>query len=320
MQIALAGSGKLGVNIFYSILHNTSHKIVAVLQNGRATKKWQRPFSLAFSLLLRSKDDIVYHALKHKIPIIWINKMTPEELQPLKELIPDLIITSGFSIIFKKHLLTLPKIGCINVHSSLLPKHRGPNPFSAVILQGESETGVTFHIMDESIDTGPIIAQEKIEISPTDTAYTIYCKASELAGKMVPDVLSKIESEGLIGTPQNHQLATYDPKPTLSNAIIRWDVPAEQIDRQVRALSQIIMPRFIYNGKTIFVARVKINQENTNLPPGSVIHPEFPAEIATAKGSVILASAFTLTPIPWLWPRKGTLKKGDILSSEVNNE
>lgn len=320
MRIALAGSGKLGVNILYSILHNTSHKVVAILQNGRATQKWQRPFSLAFSLLLRSNDDVVYHALKHKIPIIWINKMTPKELQPLKELIPDLIITSGFSIIFKKPLLTLPKIGCINVHSSLLPKHRGPNPFSAVILQGESETGVTFHIMDEGIDTGPIIAQRKIEISHTDTAYTIYCKASELAGEMVPDVLSKIESEGLIGTPQNHQLATYDPKPTLSDAIIRWDVPAEQIDRQVRALSQIIMPRFFYDGKTIFVARVKINQENTNLPPGTIIRPEFPAEIATAKGSVILASAFTLTPIPWLWPRKGTLKKGDILPSEANNE
>jgi len=320
MRIALAGSGILGINILNSILSNTSHEVVALLQNGRRTKKWKRFPYLIFSRFIGSKNNIVYHALKHKIPIIWIDKMTPNELHPLKELNPDLIITSGFGIIFKKPLLTLHRIGCINVHSSLLPKHRGPNPFSAVILQGEKETGVTFHIMDEGIDTGPIIAQEKFEILDTDTAMTLYWKASELAGKMIPEVLSRIEKEGLHGTPQNHELATYDPKPSLSDAIIRWNVPAYQIDRQVRALSQFIMPRFYFYGKTVFVARVQVKDNETILPPGTVIRPEFPAEIATAKGSIVLTSAFTLFPIPRLWPRKGTLKKGDALPTEIRDE
>ncbi|MCX8066089.1 MAG: methionyl-tRNA formyltransferase [Candidatus Hydrogenedentes bacterium] len=316
MRLALAGYGRLGVTILSSILNNTSCEVVAVLQNGRATKPWKRPFSLLFSRIAGGKDNIAKYALKHRIPVIWINRMTPDELQPLKELLPDIIITSGFSIIFKKQLLSLPRIGCINVHSSLLPNHRGPNPFSAVILQGESESGVTFHIMDEGIDTGPIIAQERFPITESDTAYTVYCKASELAGKMVPQVLAKIEREGLIGVPQDNEIATYDPKPTLKDALIRWDVPAIHIDRQVRALSQIIMPRFIYKRKTVFVSKVQVNRANTSYPPGTVMNPNYPAEIATAEGSVKLISAFTLFPFPRLWPKKGLLKIGDSILIE----
>lgn len=316
MRIALAGYGRLGVSILSSILNNTSHEVVALLQNGRATKPWMRPFSKLSALLVGGRDNMMKYALKNRIPVIWINKMTPDELVPLKKLAPDLIITSGFSIIFKPPLLSLPRIGCINVHSSLLPKHRGPNPFSAVILNGETESGVTFHIMDEGIDTGPIIAQEKFQISDSDTAYTVYCKACALAGIMVPKVLAKIETEGLKGVPQDNALATYDPKPKLEDAVIRWDVPAVHIDRQVRALSQVIMPRFTYNGRTVYVSKVQVNTDDTLYPPGFVIKPSYPAEIATAKGSVKLISAFTLFPFPRLWPKKGLLKIGDSLISE----
>ncbi len=173
MRIVIAGTGKLGVCIAEPLI-NSKHQIVGILQNGRQTKGIKRIFNRLFLGILGGRDSILHFAFKHRIPVFWIDKLNEEELKPIRELSPDLIITCGFGIIFKKRILTLPKIGCINVHSSLLPRHRGPNPFYAVIRQGETQSGVTFHIMDEGIDTGPIIAQQSFPILDTDTAYTVY--------------------------------------------------------------------------------------------------------------------------------------------------
>ncbi len=317
MRILIAGTGKLGVCVAEPLL-TTSHKIVGILQNGRQTKGFQRFLNQLFLGFLGGKDSILRFARKMHIPVFWIDKMNEEELKPIKELAPDLIITAGFGIIFKKSILSLPKIGCMNVHSSLLPRHRGPNPFYAVIRQGETQSGVTFHIMDEGIDTGPIIAQQSFPILDTDTAYTVYCRASELAKTMVVDVINQIEKEGFLGKTQDPQLATYDPKPTINDAIIHWDVPAIEIDRQVRALSQTLLTRFVYKGRNVFVTRVKVNDKEVSAKPGTVLHPRFPAEIATAKGSISLLSAFTLSPIMWLWPRKGTLFMGEVICSDID--
>lgn len=316
MRILIAGTGKLGVCVAEPLV-KSRHQVIGILQNGRQTKGIRRFISPLFLGIFGGRDSILRLARKHRVPIFWIDKMNEEELKPLNELSPDLIITCGFGIIFKKPILTLPKIGCINVHSSLLPRHRGPNPFYAVIRQGETQSGVTFHIMDEGIDTGPIIEQHSFPILDTDTAYTVYCHASELARTMVLDVVNRIEQEGLHGQPQNPQIASYDPKPTIKDAIIRWDVPAIEIDRQIRALSQTILTRFKYKERTVFVTRVKVNNKEISAEPGTVLHPRFPAEIATTKGSITLLSAFTLSPIMWIWPTRGTLTKGEKLCLNI---
>lgn len=316
MRILIAGTGKLGVCVAEPLI-KSKHQVVGILQNGRQTRGIRRFLNPLFLGILGGRDSILHLARKHRIPIFWIDKMNEEELKPLRELFPDLIITCGFGIIFKKPIITLPRVGCINVHSSLLPRHRGPNPFYAVIRQGETQSGVTFHIMDEGIDTGPIIEQHSFPILDTDTAYTVYCRASELAKTMVLDIVNRIEKEGLHGQPQNPEIASYDPKPTIKDAIIRWDVPAIEIDRQVRALSQTILTRFTYKGRNVFVTRVKVNDKEISAEPGTVLYPRFPAEIATAKGSITLLSAFTLSPIMWIWPPRGTLTKGEILGSDI---
>lgn len=317
MRILLAGTGKLGVNLATPIL-KSRHQIVSILQNGRHTKGTKRLVNKVFLGKFGGGDSIIRFAVKNHIPVFWIDKMNEEELKPLRQLSPDLILTGGFSIIFKKSILALPRIGCVNVHSALLPRHRGPNPFYAVIRNGETQSGVTFHIMDEGIDTGPIVAQQSFPVYDTDTAYAIYCRASQLAGTMVLDVLNQIEEKGLQGEPQNPEYASYDPKPTIKDSIIRWDVPAIDIDRQVRALSQTIMTRFTHKGRNVFVSRVKVNDKETPATPGTVIRPRFPAEIATARGTVTLLSAFTVFPIVWLWPAKNTLTEGEVLNSEMD--
>ncbi|HOK08458.1 MAG TPA: methionyl-tRNA formyltransferase [Candidatus Hydrogenedens sp.] len=317
MRILLAGTGKLGVCLATPLL-NSRHTIIGILQNGRQAKGLKRLFYSTVLGHFGGGDSILRFAKKNHIPVYWIDKMDNADLQPLKDISPDLILTGGFGIIYKKNLLKLPNIGCVNVHSSLLPRHRGPNPFYAVVRQGDPITGVTFHIMDEGIDTGPIIEQKSFPVTDTDTAYSIYCKASELAGEMVVDVINRIEQEGLHGEPQNPENATYDPKPTLNDAIIQWDVPAIEIDRQIRALSQTIVPRFSHNNKNVYVTRVRVNKKEVPVPPGTVIYPRFPAEIATAEGSITLLTAFTLKPIMLPWPRKNIIREGERLESNKN--
>ena len=191
-------------------------------------------------------------ARRHGIPLFFIDKMTEDELAPLRALDPDLILVGGFAIILKKPILDLPKLGCVNTHSSLLPKHRGPNPFAAVLLAGDTETGVTFHVMDEAIDTGDIVAQFPIPVEDNWYALDLHRATSELAGEHVVEVLDKIEAEGLHGTPQDPALATYDKKLTTEQTAIDWAQPAADIVRLIRAGYPMTMARFRYGDRVIF--------------------------------------------------------------------
>jgi methionyl-tRNA formyltransferase len=177
MRIALAGSGLLAGKMLEAV-RDSSHEVVAIIQNGRKTKGWRRRYQTSRLGAFLYQRPWLARARREGLPIVYIDKMTENELAPLKALELDLVLVGGFSIILKKPLLELPRIGCINTHSSLLPKHRGPNPFSAVILVGESETGVTFHAMDEDIDTGGIIEQHRIPLKPTQCAVDVFRIAS----------------------------------------------------------------------------------------------------------------------------------------------
>ena len=138
MRIAMTGSGLMATLIARAILAS-GHEIVAVIDNGRAVKGHKRWLSPLVSSIFTPNAQVNGIARGRGVPIVYIDKMTDEELAPLAATKPDIIVVGGFSIILKSPIIRLPRIGCVNCHSSLLPKHRGPNPFQAVILAGEHE-------------------------------------------------------------------------------------------------------------------------------------------------------------------------------------
>jgi len=240
-------------------------------------------------------------AARHRIPIVWLDRMDDPGLAEIRAFKPDLLITCGFSIILKKKLLALPAIGCINIHSSLLPKHRGPCPFNYAILAGDSETGVTFHVTEEAIDSGNILDQVRIPLVSTDTGLTVYRKACEAARAHVLAVVDAIEQDGLRGVPQDRSQATYDKKLTAEDATIRWDRSAVELERLVRGCYPTMPVRFQHRGTTVYVLRASSDPRHVDAPPGTVLS-DSPLRVATSEGAFTIRAAGTRFPVPWMWP------------------
>lgn len=301
MRIAIAGTGHLGVGLLDALVHS-EHEVVAVLQDGRKHPKWKRPAINTMNALLPSKGSMIGRARRHGIPVLWLTQFTEDALKPLRALDLDLILVGGFGIIFKKPILELPRVGCINCHSSLLPRHRGPNPFSAVLLHGDSETGVSFHVMTERIDDGDILDQAVMSIDSNDTVLTIYHRSCALASERVVDVVDAIAEHGLRGTPQDPALATYDPRITETSAWVDWNRSAEEIERMVRGLAPSPMPRLQYRGVLVRLAKVEVDPKPVDKAPGTILSNGPVVRVACGEGSVRLRVAFVQKPVPWIWP------------------
>jgi methionyl-tRNA formyltransferase len=311
MRIVIAGTGRLGASLLRALL-SSSHEVVAIVQDGRKTvgaQRWVNP-----ARFLGGRHSLAGVAARRGLPTIWIDQMTEEELAPLRRLAPDVLLVGGFGIILKRPLLDLPRVGCVNTHSSLLPRHRGPNPFCAVILAGEKESGVTFHVMEEGIDTGDILDQTTFPVDEDATAYDVYTDACDIAGERVVAVMNRIAREGLHGTRQDPALATYDKKPTLADAWIDWTRLAVEIDRMVRAMSPTPMPRFMHGNTVVYVARTRVDPRPVEAAPGTVLLNRTMPIIATGCGKIRLHVAFARRPFPWLWPAPWTrLAEGERL-------
>ena len=190
----------------------------------------------------------------------------------------------------------------MNTHSSLLPRHRGPNPFTAVILSGDAESGVTFHVMEPGIDTGDIVDQTAFPLTKDETMTSVYRRSCDLASERVGAVMDRIETEGLGGTPQAAADATYEKKAEKGDARIRWEMTAVEIDRLVRAFAPSPMPWFMHGGREVKVMRVHYDETPTDAAPGTVLADRPHAVVATGAGTVTLRSAYTNSPFPFPWP------------------
>jgi len=302
MRIAIAGTGRLGTSLLNPLLDST-HEVVAVILNGRATKghrRWLDPFLGRFT---GENLSVAGVAARYGVPRVFIDRMTDDELAPLRDLEPDLILVGGFAIILKQPILHLPEYGCINCHSSLLPYHRGPNPFTAAILAGDDLTGVTFHQMDEGIDTGPIVKQYEVTIRPDETAGSLYERCCEIARAKVCDVVDAIENAGgITGAAQNPDAGSYKKKLEGDDLFLDWTDPAEYLERKIRACNPFTLARFRCRGHVVYVTRAACDTDPVDAPPGTVLESRRQVRVATAQGSLTVQVAMTRTPVPWVWP------------------
>jgi len=300
VRIAVAGSGRLAAGALARLL-NSTHEIAAVVESGRRSGI-ERKADALLSAALSPGATPGGMALRRGIPIVYLDRMDAEELAPLARTEPDLLLVAGFGVILKRPVLDLLRIGCVNCHSSLLPRHRGPNPFQAVILAGERQSGVTFHIMTEGIDDGDIVAQYAFDLDEDDTAGAVYAKSAEVLHARVVEVMDQIEREGLHGTPQRPEDATYDRRLEGDDLLFRWSRPARALERLVRACRPFDTPGFTHRGRIVFVLRATCADEAVDAPPGTVVESVPRVVIAAGQGALRIEQAFTRSPLPWIWP------------------
>jgi len=176
-------------------------------------------------------------AQKYGIPILQPEILTNYKLQ-ITNYKPDLIVVAAYGKILPKEILEIPKYGCLNVHPSFLPKYRGPSPIQYTILNGDEETGVTIIKMTEKVDSGPIIASEKLKVESEKPTYEeLYNKLAEKGANLLLEVIPKRIKGEIEPLPQNEAKATYTKILKREDGKIDWQKPAEHIERQIRAFS-----------------------------------------------------------------------------------
>ncbi len=212
--------GRIGSRVLEWMLANTDEAFVGIVS---------RPGEAGTAIL-----DV---AFRNYLPLYQpqVNVNDPAFLEVLRKLEPDLFISMYFGRLFGPDLLALPKMGCLNMHPSLLPKYRGQGPSTWPIVNGESETGQTVHWLNEGIDAGDIIAQRAIPIAPDDTSRTLGKKLEDLGVELFAETWPLIASGQAPRIAQDDSQATYSVAPRREHARIRWDMTALQIHNMGRA-------------------------------------------------------------------------------------
>jgi methionyl-tRNA formyltransferase len=228
MRIVFMGTPEFAVPSLEALL-KSGHPVVGVVTQPDRPKG--RGQALAAS-------PIKQIALRENLPLLQPVKMKdPAFLDALRAWRPDLIAVTAFGRILPPAILSLPPRGCLNVHGSLLPKYRGAGPIQWAIMRGEQETGITTMLMDEGMDTGPMLLQEQVPILPEDTAGTLSVKLAEVGGRLLVETIRRLEAGTLTPQPQDPAKATLAPLLKKEDGAIPWTAPARDIANRVRGLS-----------------------------------------------------------------------------------
>lgn len=161
----------------------------------------------------------------------------PEFLGLLRGLAPDVAVVVAFGQIFKPELLSLPRWGCINLHASLLPRHRGAAPVQATLRSGDEVTGVTTMRMDEGLDTGPILLQREVAIEPEENAGALQARLARIGSALVVETLDQLARGALVPRPQRGELATLAPRLHKEDGVVDWHLPTRRVADLVRAMT-----------------------------------------------------------------------------------
>jgi len=194
-----------------------------------------------------------------------------EEVERLRALAPEVICVAAFGQILRRTVLEIPPLGCLNVHASLLPKLRGASPIAAAIANGEDRTGVTIMLMDQGMDTGPILAQEEIAILPEDTAETLGARLAEVGARLLVETLPRWARGEIQPRPQDDAQATYCRPLTKEDGRIDWSLPAEVLWRQVRAYQPWPGSYTYWQGRMLKVLQASVVADRpVGVSPGQV--------------------------------------------------
>ena len=177
-------------------------------------------------------------ALKHGLPVLQPEKIRrPEAVAQLRELAPELIVVVAYGQILPKDVLSLPSLGCVNVHASLLPRWRGASPIQAALLAGDEFSGVTTMLIDEGLDSGPMLLRERVEIGPDDNAEVLHDKLAARGPALLMKTIAGLAAGTLQPTPQPNEGVTHAPKIKKEDGLVDWTQAARQIRNRLRAFT-----------------------------------------------------------------------------------
>ncbi|MDQ1913181.1 methionyl-tRNA formyltransferase [Paenibacillus sp. GD4] len=282
MRVVFMGTPEFAVPSLQALLANDRVQVVAVVTQP------DRPVGRKRVL---TPTPVKVEAGKHGLPVLQPERLRrAEAVEALREYAPDLIVTAAYGQILPKSVLDMPKLGCINIHASLLPKYRGGAPIHYAVMNGDAVTGVTIMYMAEGLDTGDMISRIEVPITDEDTTGTMFEKLSVAGAELLTDTLPALLAGEVNAVPQNDDEAVYSPNIQREQERIDWSLPALGIWNLVRALHPRPGAFTLWNGEVLKIWKCEkpaAGQAIVKAEPGTVVavSPQG-IEVAAADGIV----------------------------------
>lgn len=260
LRIIFAGTPDFAARHLQALIQS-EHQIVGVYSQP------DRPAGRGKKL---KASEVKALALEHNLPVFQPQSLKSDEaLAELTSLNADIMIVVAYGLILPKAILEAPRLGCLNVHGSILPRWRGAAPIQRAIWAGDEQTGVTIMQMDEGLDTGDMLHISRCPISTTETSASLYTKLAELGPDALIETINKLANGEITPEPQNDELANYAKKLSKEEANIDWSMSALQIERNIRSFNPWPVCFTQMSGQTVKIYQAQVTSQSGN--PGQIL-------------------------------------------------
>ncbi|WP_249554782.1 MULTISPECIES: methionyl-tRNA formyltransferase [Shewanella] len=299
LNIIFAGTPDFAARHLQALI-NSHHNVIAVYTQP------DRPAGRGKKLTASPVKEL---ALAHNIPVYQPGSLRKEPAQQeLAALNADIMVVVAYGLILPKVVLDTPRLGCINVHGSILPRWRGAAPIQRALWAGDKETGVTIMQMDVGLDTGDMLLKTYLPIEDDDTSASLYEKLALQGPTALLHALEGLASGTLAAEKQDEALANYAEKLSKEEARLDWTKSATQLWQEVRAFNPWPVSYFEHQGNTIKVWQTQVSATSSNAAPGTIIS-------ASKKGIEVATGDGVLTLLSMQLPGKKPLSVADILNA-----
>src|SRR5437588_2504515 len=227
MRVLFIGTGEIGVPVLRWLRESEEHELAGVVtQPDKPVGRQQRIGAPPIKMVAAGSN----------LPILQPKRIkSTDAVAEIRALAPDVIVVMAYGQILPRAVLEIPRIACLNLHASLLPRHRGAAPIQAAIVAGDRATGISVMYMDEGLDTGDVLLQKRIEIAAGETGGSLHDRLAQIAPIALKEALSELEDGSAPRTPQDSSTASYAPKLEREHGRIDWNESAAVIERKIRA-------------------------------------------------------------------------------------
>ncbi len=280
-RIIFMGTPEFAVPSLEALIHGGYQVVAAYTQPDRRAGRGQQVASSPVKQL----------ALSHGLDVVQIDRFkVAGTVEKLAALAPDLIVVAAFGLLLPPEVLNLPKFGCLNVHPSLLPRHRGASPIAAAILQGDEITGVTIMLLDAGMDTGPILNQREVPITDEDTTGSLGIKLAQVGAQLLMETLPLWIEGRIKPRPQDESGASYSKMIKKEDGEIDWRLSAKELWRRVRAFDPWPGCYARWHDKRLKLVKVLPLHDEKSDEPGKVIAlpPPAPVTVGVETGDGVL--------------------------------
>lgn len=284
MRVVFIGTGDIGLPVLRWLLETPEHELAGIVTQpdkpvGRDQRIQAPPIKAAVAA--------------SAMPVLQPTRIKREEaVGEIAALAPDVIVVMAYGQILSRAVLEIPKVTCLNLHASLLPRHRGAAPIQSAIIAGDAETGLTVMYMDEGLDTGDMLLQVRTPIAPDETGSSLHDRLAKMAPGALQDALKLLSTGSAPRIPQKAAEATYAPKLEREHGLLDWNEPAELLERKIRAFDPWPGAYFVLNDQSGMRRKLKIFraslQPQAIASAGQLVTSADGFIVGTARGALLL--------------------------------